>query len=90
MSAPVATGPQLTAEQVALLKTKLVPNGVPCRFSVKGRNLNIVTGYLAPANINVLYMTVYWGFDRETAKQIAQWLDCTVWIESKKKETEHG
>jgi hypothetical protein len=67
-------GPRLTEEQVSEAQRETVRNGVPVRFMFSGRALNIETGELSPKGASIMHQTVYWGFPRETARKIAEWL----------------
>ena len=68
------TNPRLTEEQVSEAQAETVRNGVPVRFMLGGRALNIETGELSPKGAGIMHQTVYWGFPRETARKIAEWL----------------
>jgi hypothetical protein len=65
---------KLTEEQIEQVINELVPNGIPVRFLINGRNLNIETGELLSKNINVIHQIHYWKFSRDTSKKIAHWL----------------
>ena len=66
----------LTEQQKTEIRQEMVSwkFGIPCRFLSNGQSLNIITGELIPKGTNVIYHFVYWGFTRETANKIANWL----------------
>lgn len=70
--------PALNEEQVQEARSEMIRDGVPVRFLLDGRNLDIITGDLQPKGTNVIHQIVYWNFSRETSKKIAAWLGCTV------------
>ena len=67
----------MTPEQIAEVKAEMVANGLPVRFLVNGRALNLSTGELQQKGINVIHQMCYWNFTRETSKKIAKWLNAT-------------
>lgn len=68
--------PKLTEVQKEEVLKELVPEskGVPVRFQLDGRTMDIITGELQPKSINVIYQNFYWRFSRETSLKIAKWL----------------
>jgi hypothetical protein len=73
-AADAETGPKLTEEQVSEARAEMVGDGVPVRFMLGGRALNIETGGFSPEGAGIMHQTVYWGFPREVAREIAGWL----------------
>lgn len=69
---------KLTDEQLTEVEDEMVSNGIPCRFQINGQTLDIETRELQPKGINVIRQIHYWGFTRETANKIANWLNCKV------------
>ena len=67
-------GPRLTPAQVAKYRDRMRPAGDPAikigRFICQGRALNIQTGHLQPAGINVMYQRCYWNWDHQTLLEI--------------------
>lgn len=71
---------KLSPEQHAEIKKEVVGQGVPVRFMVKGRALNITTGELTQKFVNVIHQITYWNFTKDTAKKIGEWLGARpVW-----------
>lgn len=69
--------PKLNQDQINEIKSELTNEGnVPVRFMYRGQSLQITTGELCPKGINIMNQIVYWNFTKETAKKIANWLDC--------------
>jgi len=68
----------LTEERLNFYKSRLVKNGVPCRFLFQGQAVNLSTGHLCSKGSNVIYHPVYWNFDRLTAKMLATELGLKV------------
>jgi len=63
---------KLTSSQVVELRKETVKNGIPVRFLVGGRAIDIMTGELSKKGSNVMHHPVYWNFTKETAKKVAK------------------
>ena len=64
----------LTEDQKIEIKKELIKNGVPVRFLFNGQALNLDDGSLYAKNTNIIHHPVYWNFNKETSKKIANWL----------------
>ena len=71
---------KLTEDQIEYFKKKMVPKGVPIRFLQNGQNLDVITGELMPKGINIMHQIVYWNFDKETGKEIANLLGVNAYF----------
>ena len=74
----LVAAPKLTEDQIKEVQAEIVPSGVPVRFLSGGKAINIETGQQVARGSNILYHPVYWGFTKETAKKIADWLGVKV------------
>jgi len=69
---------KLTKDQEDEVRGEMVKNGTPVRFMSRGGSLNILTGDVTRKGANVMHQTVYWNFNKATAKKIAKWLGARV------------
>ena len=67
-------GPRLTPAQITKYRDRLRVAGDPAicigRFLYHGRALNIQTGELQPAGINIMYQRCYWHWDQADLLEI--------------------
>ena len=65
---------KLTQKQIHKFSLRLTNDGWPVRFLHNGCALNIITGDLCISGSNIFYHPVYWRFDKDTAREIADFL----------------